>query len=248
MRKTRIYLPSELEEGASVRLDGEQARYLNKVLRLKAGADVILFNGKGGEFEARVEQAGRDAVDVRVVAFVDIRRESPLNITLVQALSRGERMDFTIQKAVELGVHAIVPVITERSVVRLDGPRRTRRLEHWRGIAVNACQQCGRTRVPRIDAIAELGDWLENGFRPEAATGWVLSPEATLKPDALTPADQVVLLIGPEGGLSDAEIARVIRSGLTPLSLGPRILRTETAAVAALTALQLKLGDLSGGP
>ncbi|MDH3413672.1 MAG: 16S rRNA (uracil(1498)-N(3))-methyltransferase [Gammaproteobacteria bacterium] len=247
MRKTRIYVRSDLKEGASIRLEGEQARYLNKVLRLDAGANFILFNGKGGEFEARVERATRDAVDAQVVAFVKTERESPLDVTLVQGLSRGERMDFTIQKAVELGVHVIVPVTTERSVIRLDGQRRARRLEHWRSIAVNACQQCGRTRLPRIDAIASLDDWLANGFQPDVDTGWVLSPGARLKPDALTQADHVVLLIGPEGGLSDAEMARVTRSGLKPLSLGPRILRTETAAVAALTALQLKLGDLSGG-
>ncbi len=247
MRKTRIYVPSDLNEGASIRLEGEQARYMNKVLRLDAGANFILFNGKGGEFEARVERATRDSVDAQVGAFVDCGRESPLDVTLVQGLSRGERMDFTIQKAVELGVHAIVPVTTENSVIRLDGQRRARRLEHWRSIAINACQQCGRTRVPRIDAIANLDDWLANGFRPDADTGWVLLPGARLKPDALTQADHVALLIGPEGGLSDAEMARVTRSGLRPLSLGPRILRTETAAVAALTALQLKLGDLSGG-
>ncbi len=246
MRKTRIYVASDLKEGASIRLEGEQARYMSKVLRLDAGASFILFNGKGGEFEARVERATPDAVDAQVVAFVEIARESPLDVTLVQGLSRGERMDFTIQKAVELGVHAIVPVTTERSVIRLDDQRRARRLKHWRSIAVNACQQCGRTRLPRIDAIASLEEWLANGFSPEAGAGWVLSPGARLNPDALTQADHVALLIGPEGGLSDAEMTRLTRSGLKPLSLGPRILRTETAAVAALTALQLKLGDLSG--
>lgn len=246
MRKTRIYCPSKLGEGAGIRLEGEQARYLSKVLRLDAGADFIVFNGEGGEYHARVERAARDAVEARVGAFVDTERESPLNVTLVQGLSRGERMDFTVQKAVELGVHAVVPVTTERSVVQLDGVRRVRRLEHWRSIAVHACQQCGRTRLPRIDAISSLDEWLDNGFRPEDTMGLVLSPDATLKPDALPNADHVALLIGPEGGLSDAEMARVTRSGLKPLSLGPRILRTETAAVAALTALQLKLGDLSG--
>lgn len=244
MRKTRIYLDSKLREGNSIRLEGEQARYLSKVLRLDAGADFIVFNGQGGEYRARVEGMAGDAVQARVGAFIDAERESPLNITLVQGLSRGERMDFTVQKAVELGVHAIAPVTTERSVVRLNGARRARRLEHWRSIAVNACQQCGRTRLPRIDEIATLDEWLEKQFRP-AASGFVLSPQARLTLGELSPVDHVALLIGAEGGLSEGEMARVKRSGFKPLSLGPRILRTETAAVAALTALQLAWGDLS---
>ena len=184
-------------------------------------------------------------MEARVGRFIPTERESPLNITLVQGISRSERMDFTVQKAVELGVHAIAPVTTERSVVRLDAARRSRRLQHWRSIAVNACQQCGRTRLPRFEEIATLDEWLEKRFQPEAETGFVLSPEARLSPGDLGPLDHVALLIGAEGGFSDGEMARVRQSGLKPLSLGPRILRTETAAVAALAALQLVCGDLS---
>ncbi len=245
MRKTRIYVDSKLNEGDGIRLEGDRARYLSKVLRLEVGAEFIVFDGTGGEYPAQVEHAGRDAVEARVGAFIPTDRESPLNITLVQGISRGERMDFTMQKAVELGVHTIAPVTTERSVVRLDDARRLRRLEHWRGIAVSACQQCGRTRLPSIVEIGSLEEWLEKRFQPETATGFVLSPEARLCPGDLEPLDHVVLLIGAEGGFSDGEMARVKQSGFKPLSLGPRILRTETAAVAALTALQLVCGDLS---
>lgn len=245
MRKTRIYVDSVLAEGDGIRLEGEKARYLGKVLRLEAGAEFILFNGRGGEYPARVERSRPDAVEARVGAYVAAERESPLHITLVQGLSRSERMDFTVQKAVELGVHAIVPVTTERSVVRLNDARRARRLEHWRGIALNACQQCGRTRLPRIEAIASLDQWLERRCSLQAAAGFVLSPDAELSARDLAPGENVVLLVGAEGGFSEAEMTRVKRSGFEPLALGPRILRTETAALAALTALQLVCGDLS---
>lgn len=245
MRKTRIYVDSKLNEGEGIRLEGDRARYLSKVLRLEVGAEFIVFDGRGGEYPARVERAARDSVEARVGAFIPAQRESPLDITLVQGISRSERMDFTVQKAVELGVRTIAPVTTERSVVRLDDRRRFRRLEHWRSIAVSACQQCGRTRLPQIEEIEGLDEWLEKRFQTDAVTGFVLSPDASLCPGDLEPLDRVVLLIGAEGGLSDAEMARVKQSGLKPLSLGPRILRTETAAVAALTALQLICGDLS---
>ena len=244
MRKTRLYVDEKLEQGESIRLEGDRAHYLSRVLRLEAGADLVVFNGKGGEYEARLEHAEREAVWARVGAFNPIERESPLNITLVQGISRGERMDFTVQKAVELGVHTIAPVTTERSAVRLDGARRSRRLEHWRGIVVNACQQCGRTRIPSVQEITSLDHWLKSASR-SAVSRLVLSPRAILSADDVEVERDVVLLIGPEGGFSQGELERVSQSGFRALSLGPRILRTETAAVAALTALQLKRGDLS---
>ncbi len=244
MRNTRLYVEEKLEQGGSIRLEGDRAHYLGRVLRLEAGADFVLFNGKGGEFEARVERADRGAVWARVGAFTSVERESPLNVTLVQGISRGERMDFTVQKAVELGVASIAPVTTERSTVRLDGARRSRRLEHWRGIVVNACQQCGRTRIPSIDKITSLDQWLKTAAK-SPATRLVLSPQGALSANDLELQRDVVLLIGPEGGFSQGELERLNQSGFRALSLGPRILRTETAAVAALTALQLKGGDLS---
>lgn len=244
MRKTRLYVEEKLEQGGSIRLEGDRAHYLGRVLRLEAGAEFVVFNGEGGEFEARVERAGRDAVWARVGAFTSVERESPLNLTLVQGISRGERMDFTVQKAVELGVGSIAPVTTERSTVRLDGARRSRRLEHWRSIAVNACQQCGRNRIPLVEDITSLDQWLETASNLPASR-LVLSPRGALGANDLELEREVVLLIGPEGGLSQAELERLSQSGFLALSLGPRILRTETAAVAALTALQLKRGDLS---
>lgn len=244
MRKTRLYVEESLEQGGSIRLEGDRAHYLNRVLRLEAGADLVLFNGQGGEFEARLERAEGDALWATVGAFDPVERESPLNITLVQGISRGERMDFTVQKAVELGVGAIAPVTTERSTVRLEGARQTRRLEHWRGIVVNACQQCGRTRIPPVDDIIGLDQWLESASE-STSSRLLLSPRGTLSADAVEVEGDVVLLIGPEGGFSQGELERVSRSGFRALFLGPRILRTETAAVAALTALQLKRGDLS---
>lgn len=244
MRKTRLYVEERLGQGESIRLEGDRAHYLSRVLRLEAGADFVVFNGQGGEFEARVERVERDAVWARVGAFTAVERESPLNITLVPGISRGERMDFTVQKAVELGVRTIAPVTTERSAVRLDGARRSRRLEHWRGIVLNACQQCGRTRIPLVEEITSLDQWLETASK-SAASRLVLSPRGTLSADDVEVEKDVVLLIGPEGGFSQRELERVSQSGFRALSLGPRILRTETAAVAALTALQLKRGDLS---
>jgi 16S rRNA (uracil1498-N3)-methyltransferase len=159
---------------------------------------------------------------------------------------RGERMDFTIQKAVELGVRTIVPVITQRSVVRLDAARRARRLDHWRGVAIHASQQCGRTRVPAVSSACGLDEWLGENAGRGHQSGFVLTPEAARSLDEVeTVSGPVALLIGPEGGLSDEEQALAVRSGMQALALGPRILRTETAALAAITALQLTWGDLS---
>jgi 16S rRNA (uracil1498-N3)-methyltransferase len=246
MRKTRIFVATHLEEGSRIRLGAEARRYLAKVLRLEPGAIFVVFNGEGGEFEARVEKLERDGVEALVGAFANTDRESPLEITLVQGVLRGERMDFTIQKAVELGVRTIVPVITQRSVVRLDAARRARRLDHWRGVAIHASQQCGRTRVPAVSSACGLDEWLGENAGRGHQSGFVLTPEAARSLDEVeTVSGPVALLIGPEGGLSDEEQALAVRSGMQALALGPRILRTETAALAAITALQLTWGDLS---
>jgi len=246
MRKTRIFVDTRLAEGSRIQLGAEARRYLAKVLRLEPGAIFIVFNGEGGEFEARVEKLERDGVQALVGAFADTDRESPLEISLVQGVLRGERMDFTIQKAVELGVGTIVPVITQRSVVRLDTTRRARRLDHWRGVAIHASQQCGRTRVPVISSPRGLDEWLGENAGRGRQLGFVLTPEAARSLDEVEAVSgPVALLIGPEGGLSEEEQALAVRSGMQPLALGPRILRTETAALAAITALQLRWGDLS---
>ena len=244
MRVTRLFVDGPLATGESVSLTGDQARYLSKVLRLDVGARIILFNGNGGEYLATARRFKSDRVDLRVEEFFDRHRESPLHITLAQGLSRGERMDFVIQKAVELGVSAIAPIVTARSVVRIDGQRLERRQLHWRGVAISACQQCGRTRLPEIHVPQSLAAWLDadgNGTR------MVLSPTATSTiDDALTRNARVTLLVGPEGGLDDDELEAATGAGYRPIRMGPRVLRTETAAVAAITALQCLAGDLSG--
>jgi len=246
MRKTRIFVDTRLEEGSRIRLGVEAGRYLAKVLRLEPGAIFSVFNGEGGEFEASVEKLEHDGVQALVGAYANTDRESPLEITLVQGVSKGERMDFTIQKAVELGVGTIVPVITQRSVVRLDAARRARRLEHWRGVAVHASQQCGRTRVPMVSSARGLDEWLGENAGRDRQMGFVLAPEAARGLDEVEAVPgRVALLVGPEGGLSEEEQALAERSGMQALALGPRILRTETAALAAITALQLRWGDLS---
>ncbi len=237
MRIPRIYLSVPLESGALVTLDGTAANHITRVLRLKPGADLVLFNGEGGEYPAVLEAAAK----ARLGAWRAVECESPLAITLVQGISRAERMDYTIQKAVELGVTRIVPVFATRSVVELRGERLQRRMQHWRGVVVGACEQCGRNRVPALDAAMDLQDWLRREEAPSLRLVLNHRADAILKtlphPTALT------LLIGPEGGLDDSELAQAERAGFIGMRLGPRVLRTETAAVTALAALQTLWGD-----
>jgi len=237
MRIPRIFLPVPLAPDALVILDSSAAQHVTRVLRLKPGAELVLFNGEGGEYPAVLEASAT----ARLGAWRVVECESPLAITLVQGISRAERMDYTIQKAVELGVTHIVPVFAARSVVELRGERLQRRLQHWQGVAIGACEQCGRNRVPAIDTAVDLGDWLR---RPVTETlRLVLNHRATGSLGALTRPTALTLLIGPEGGLDDAEIAQAERIGFIGMRLGPRVLRTETAALTALAALQTLWGD-----
>ena len=241
MRIPRIHFPNLLASGCLVSLPDGAAKHVARVLRLKPGAELVLFNGEGGEYTAVLEQVARDAVTVRVGAFNPLECESPLAVVLVQGISRAERMDYTIQKAVELGVTRIVPVFAARSVVELHGERLQRRLQHWQDVAIGACEQCGRNHVPAIDTAVELGYWLR---RPGPETlRLVLNHRATGSLGALTRPTALTLLIGPEGGLEDGEIAQAERAGFIGMRLGPRVLRTETAAVTALAALQTLWGD-----
>lgn len=241
MSRPRIYIDTEFSSGASLELPEGAARHLVQVLRLKPGEAFTLFNGQGGEFEATLESAGkRDAV-ARVGAFDDVNRESPLSITLAQCVSKGDRMDYTLQKAVELGVKEIVPLLSARSVVKLDGERWQKKLEHWRGVILSACEQSGRTRIPALHAVTPLQNWLSS---TQPGLHLVLAPSAAQSLRALSrPAASASLLIGPEGGLSDSEIALSQQHHHTTVSLGPRVLRTETAGVAALSAIQALWGD-----
>lgn len=243
---TRLFLDNRLATNEIVSVTGERARYLSKVLRLEAGDSIVVFNGEGGEYRATVVGNRRGRVEIHLGEYADADRESPLHITLAQGLSRGERMDFVIQKAVELGVTAIAPVATARSVVRLGGARLERRRLHWRGVAVSACQQSGRTRLPEILSPRSLEELLQSGT--DDGERLVLSPTATstIIDAARSRRSRFTVLVGPEGGLEDAEVAAATAAGYTPIRMGPRVLRTETAALAAISVLQCLGGDFSG--
>lgn len=242
MRVPRIYVEAPLAEGALIPIDGESASRLARVLRLRSGDHVTLFNGQGGEWEGVVSSARLARVEVRIDAHRSIERESPLSITLVQGISRGERMDYTVQKAVELGIAAIVPVLTAHSVVELGMERRARRIAHWQRIVTHACEQCGRNRVPGVAPVARLDEWLA---KPAAGLKLILWREGALvASDLPEPPGAVTLLVGPEGGFEREEVSAARAAGYQPLRLGPRTLRTETAALAVLAMLQGLWGDL----
>ncbi|MGE0080481.1 MAG: 16S rRNA (uracil(1498)-N(3))-methyltransferase [Thiohalomonadaceae bacterium] len=241
MRTPRIYCPQPLRAGERATLVDEAANHVARVLRLREGAPLVLFDGTGGEFEASVAAVARREVVVAVHGHRARECESPLAITLVQAVSRGERMDYTIQKAVELGVTRIVPVLSTRSVVSLDEERRGRRMEHWRKIIIGACEQCGRNRLPELLDVRPLDAWLRHA--PDGL-GLVLDHRAEHTLGELAASQAVTLLIGPEGGLAAEEVAAARAAGYRGLRLGPRVLRTETAAVTALSVLQARWGDL----
>jgi 16S rRNA (uracil1498-N3)-methyltransferase len=242
---TRIYVEQDLATGQLVELPEAAARHLVTVLRRKAGDAFTLFNGRGGEYAATLESVGKRQSLARVGAFDLVNRESPLALTLAQSVSKGERMEFALQKAVELGVCDIVPVLTARSVVRVDDQRWEKKLEHWRGVIASAAEQCGRTRLPTLHAVLRLDRWLAK--LPATTLKLTLAPQASTTLRQLSHAGEpIALLVGPEGGLSDAEIALAARHGFHSVTLGPRILRTETAGVAALAAFQALWGDFAG--
>ena len=241
MRVPRIYLPVPLATDLSVPLAGGAYHHVVQVLRLKPGAPLVLFNGSGGEFRAVLEIVERRSASARIESFIPTDSESPLKVLLVQGISKGERMDFTLQKAVELGVSAIQPVLTERSVVNLRGLEQ--RLLHWRGVVISACEQCGRNFLPPVLEPLNLTVWLP-GYR-DPGMRLLLDPSAEQGLCELPrPESSITVLIGPEGGLSPAEIGLARALGFIGIRLGPRVMRTETAALAALAALQALWGDL----
>ena len=240
MRIARLYLPEALAEGSSARLDEERGHYLKTVLRLKRGQAVAVFNGDGNEYAATVADIGRGGVVLEIGPRRLRDSESPLVTHLGLGISRGERMDFAIQKAVELGVGRITPLFTEHCVVRLDPVRKNLRQQHWQKVAQSACEQCGRNRVPEIAEPVELAEWLAGReglrlfFDPDGAIGLRHLPP---------PEGTVSLLSGPEGGFAERERGQAREAGFIPVRLGPRILRTETAVLAALAAVQALWGD-----
>ena len=244
MRVPRLHVDLPLAAGRRITLPETAGHHVARVLRLGAGDALTVFDGRGGEFGATLVRVSRAAVVVDVDAHDPVERESALAVELGQGICKGDRMDLVVQKATELGVRSIVPIECERTVVKLDRARRERRLAHWRAIAVHAAQQSGRTRVPEVAGVEDLGVWLA---RAGAGPAFVLSPRAGASLAGLAPpapGQPVRLLVGPEGGLSPREVERAGAAGLVGLRLGPRVLRTETAALVALAAFQARWGDL----
>jgi 16S rRNA (uracil1498-N3)-methyltransferase len=245
MRLIRVHVDAALSQGALVRLEAKAAAHVTRVLRLGAGDAVTLFNDDGADYPARITAAGRNTVEAEVTGRTVARAESPLAVTLVQGIARTERMDLVLQKATELGVAAILPVATARSVVKLDRDNREWKLAHWRGIAIAACEQCGRARLPAVAEPQAFDSWIAGP--PVAGARLLLSPDADVPLFAAARgATAVELLVGPEGGLVDAERDAALAAGFRACRLGPRILRSETAAIAALAVLQAVAGDLGG--
>ena len=244
MNLPRFYCRAALAPGAHIELPEPVARHAVRVLRLPPGAPLVLFDGRGGEYPAHIERIERDRVMVVLGAWREIERETPLAITLVQALQAGDKMDFTIQKAVELGVRHIVPVDSRRSVMRLAGERAAKRIAHWQGVVAAACEQCGRNQVPLVAPLEKLENLLA---RPApGALRLMLMPTAEQTLASITPAAEVQLLIGAEGGLDPQEVLAAQQAGFQGVRLGPRVLRTETAGLAALAAMQTLWGDFRG--
>ena len=244
MRRPRLYVDLQLASGGRITLPEAASHHVTRVLRLGAGDALTVFDGRGGEYDAAIERTPRGAVVVDVGAKLAVDRESALIVELGQGICKGGRMDLVIQKATELGVRTIRPVLCERTVVKLDPARAERRMAHWRTIAVHAAQQSGRTRIPEVAGVEDLDAWLA---RPGVGPGLVLSPRAQASLSDLAPpapGKAVRLLVGPEGGLAPWEVERARAAGFTGLRLGPRVLRTETAALVALGVLQARWGDL----
>ncbi len=245
MRTIRVFSDQRLQEGGTVTLGEREYHHSIKVLRLRTGDAITLFNGDGFDYLAVLTVLKREAS-----ALIQSKREgvkeSPLKVTLVQGISRGERMDFVLQKSVELGVDRIQPVLTARTVVKLDSKRRENRMNHWRSIMISACEQSGRSVVPELAAPVNLSEYLQQ-INGSDTVKLVLSPtgEQSISQCAELAGLQVDVLIGPEGGLSDTEIEVAQKSGFIPVRMGPRVLRTETAALVALSVLQDRFGDLS---
>jgi 16S rRNA (uracil1498-N3)-methyltransferase len=241
---SRFFCAGDLSQGATRELPATAAHHAARVLRLAVGESVVVFNGTGGESDARIVSIGKDHVAVRVGQWCAREVEPVVRVALLQGLSARERMDFTLQKAVELGVAEIFPVETRRSVMRLADERAARRLEHWHNLVVAACEQCGRNRVPRVHPVSTLPDWLGAHREPNGEQRLILSSIATTRLRDLPAPQQLLLLAGPEGGFAPEEVEMVRSCGFTPVQLGPRVLRTETAALAALAAVHALWGDL----
>ncbi|MDP9084816.1 MAG: 16S rRNA (uracil(1498)-N(3))-methyltransferase [Pseudomonadota bacterium] len=252
VRLTRLYIDAELAPGSVVELPPETASHVARVLRARVGDQLILFNGDGREFTAAIEAIRGSRVSASIDSALAVDRESPFAVTLVQCVPRGDRMDFVVQKATELGVARIVPVLSQRGVVRLDARQAESKSIHWRAVAASACEQCGRNRLPVIQTVQPLLNYLGE-LTSNHARRWVLEPESAASAGrSLQPADHgradpmgaAEIAVGPEGGFAAEELEAFRIAGFAQVGLGPRVLRTETAAIAALVWMQVHFGDL----
>jgi len=243
VRISRLYVATSLTEGKPTELDDDSSHYVRSVLRLKKDDQIILFNGQGGEYLSTVLEASRKRVLIAVETWMQRTVESPLQVTVGLGISRGDRMDLSVQKSVELGVNSLTPLLTERCVVQLKGEKKQQRLQHWQKIAQHATEQSGRTILPHLQEIDDLPHWVgqQKGLKV------FLDPYADTSLAGLQPENMsVTLLSGPEGGFTDQEREIAKAAGFIPVQLGHRILRTETAALAALSAVQMLWGDFRG--
>lgn len=244
MLRPRFFTAQPLAEGQTLALEKEPSRHIARALRMQPGDVLCLFDGSGCEAKAVISSIEKDRVVVALSELQPVSRESPLEVTLAVAISRGDRMDTVIQKATELGVSSIWPLLSERAGVRLEGDRLDKKLGHWQRIAISACEQCGRNRIPEISLPAKLATVLERAAASGPALRLMLHPagEVSTLPSQ---CESLLLLVGPEGGFSDAEVDQAVAAGFSNFQLGPRILRTETAPLAALAVAQARWGDLS---
>jgi 16S rRNA (uracil1498-N3)-methyltransferase len=245
MRIPRIYQAVALSVGQEIQLDSQATVHVTRVLRLREGDAMVVFNGEGGEYHGIIQRLDKRAATVQLQSYVDANSESRLRIILAQGVSRGERMDYTVQKAVELGVHRIEPLETERTVVNLNPERKERRRHHWQSVVQSACEQSGRNFVPQVSDVVKLTDWLHQLPDQGRENRFVLNHRVERGVDAIQLDSQlpITVLIGPEGGLADQEVAQAEQAGFVSVRLGPRVLRTETAALAFVSVLQAKWGD-----
>lgn len=242
MRIPRIFTDSPLAVGGQCQLDDNAANHVGRVLRMQAGQALLLFNGDGQDYRATITEAGKKHVLVAVTEAAGNETESPLRVVLAQTLSKGDRMDYAVQKAVEMGVSEIVPLTTERCDVKLKGDREDKRLRHWQQVAISAAEQCGRARVPEIQPVMTVQQWLEHARACDLRL--VLHHRTERSLNTLEKPSSIALMIGPEGGLTAKEIALAEDNGFLPVALGPRVLRTETAPVAAIALCQWLWGDI----
>ena len=242
MRQSRIHTTQPLLSVESVELAGPAGHYLTRVLRLSKGDPLTLFNGDGNDYSGEIDDIQSQRVLIRITGSRPLNNESPLKITLVQAICRGERMDNALQKATELGVFCIQPLMSHRVGVRLDDTRRVKRVKHWQGVVISACEQSGRAVVPEVNEPLSISDWISASGQSGRL---VLDPFAEKKLSSLTiEGDSVSILVGPEGGFTEEEVEQLCADGVTAVSLGPRVLRTETAGPAAIAVLQAKTGGI----